>query len=174
MTSIYAFSSAFSTIFSWLIANATMVLQMVGSWFTFRKMGLPGWKGLIPYYSMYVLFEKLWDTKKFWRMIIYLCIFVGVFLFSYVFLIIGIAIGASSDAGVGAVILLIIGILMMIASVVMLVLTLVIQFQLFKRLAAAFGLQNGWAWGLLFIPYVMLLIIGFNKKIIYYGPVNQV
>ena len=174
MAPIFAFSSMFFAILSWLIANATLVLQMVGSWFTFRKMGLPGWKGLIPYYSMYVLFEKLWDTKRFWRMIIYLCVYIGLFLFGYLFLMIGIAVGASSDATAGGVILLIIGILTLIASIVMIVLSLVIQFQLFKRMAAAFGLQNGWAWGLLFVPYVMLPIIGFNKKIICYGAVNQV
>ena len=167
MISFYTVSS----VISYLMANATLVLQLVGMWFTFRKMGLPGWKGIIPYYSTYVLFDKLWDTKKFWRVIIYSAVSVFSFIVGYFLIIIG-ALGNSSD--IGAVILLIIGVSFLIVTVVMAVLMLVIEFRLYKRLAAAFGLQNGWAWGLLFVPYVMLPIIGFHKRIQYYGPVNQV
>ena len=171
---VAAVGSIFAYLFVILMANATVVLQLIGSWFAFRKMQLPGWKGIIPYYSTYVLFDKLWDTKKFWRFIIYMCVFLGAFLFGYFFILIGIAIGASNGISAGAVILVIVGVLSVIASFVMIVLSLVIEFQLYKRMAAAFGLQNGWAWGLLFVPYIMLPIIGFHKNIQYYGPMNQV
>ena len=167
MFSFYVISS----VLSYLMANASLVLQLVGSWFSFRKMGLPGWKGIIPYYSMYVLFEKLWETKKFWRVIIYTAVSIFTFIVGYVIVLIT-AVGNLNMAG--SIILLLIGISLLIATVVLLILSLVIQFQLYKRLAGAFGLQNGWAWGLLFVPFVMLPIIGFNKKIQYYGPVNQV
>lgn len=162
-----------TTVLSYLVANASVALQLVGSWFTYRKMGLPGWKGLIPYYSMYVLFEKLWDKKLFWRVIVYMIIFTCALLFGYLFMMFGIMILASGSSQTAGIILLILGVLFLIASVVFMILALVIEFKLYKKMAHAFGLNDAWAWGLLFIPYVMLPIIGFHKNIVYYGPVNQ-
>ena len=176
MSSVYAVSSVLSSIISWLIANVTIVLQLVGLWFVFRKMGLPGWKGIIPYYGDYVLFDKLWETKKVWRMIIYSAVFAGTFIFGYIFIFMGIMFAASgSDPTVAvAIVFIILGAASLIASIVMVVLAIVINFQLYKKLAHAFGLKDAWAWGLLFLPYVFLPIIGFHRNIIYYGPVNQV
>lgn len=82
---------------------------------------------------------------------------------------------ASGSADVVGVVLLILGILFLIASIVMIILAMVINYQLYKRLTRSFGLKDAWAWGLLFLPYVFLPIIGFHhKRIMYYGPVNQV
>ncbi|MBQ3285801.1 MAG: hypothetical protein IJH40_09210 [Ruminococcus sp.] len=156
---------------AFLFYNAAIILELVGLWFTYRKMGLPGWKGIIPFYSSYVLFEKLWDKKMFWRVIIYLCISFGVSILGSVLMIIG-AMNAASEAV--NIILIALGVSFEISSVVLAILTIVIMFRLYKKMAHAFGLKDAWAWGLLFIPYVMLPIIGFNKNIIYYGPVNQV
>ena len=161
-----------------LLANASVALELVGLWFTFRKMGLPGWKGIIPYYGTYVLFQKLWDVKRFWRMIIYLGVYAGTFIFGYLLTVFGgvfTATGSDYRAmSLSGVIFLILGISALIASIVFLVLSLVIQFQLYKRLAYAFGLNDAWAWGLLFLSFIFLPIIGFNKRISYYGPMNQV
>ena len=139
-------------------------------------MGLPGWKGIIPYYGDYVLFDKLWNTKKFWQMIIYSAVFAGTLIFGYIFLVIGIVFAASgSDSSVAvSIVFIVLGAASLIASIVMVVLAIVITFQLYKKLAQAFGLKDAWAWGLLFLPYVFLPIIGFHKNITYYGPVNQV
>ena len=163
-----------TTVFSYLVANASVALQLVGSWFTFKKMGLPGWKGLIPYYSMYVLFEKLWDKKQFWRTIVYLIIYTCTLSFGYILLTIAIVMLASGSSQAPGIIFLILGVLFLIAFIVFLILTFVIEFKLYKKLAHAFGLKDAWAWGLLFIPCVMLPIIGFHKNITYYGPINQV
>ena len=73
----------FFYLMAFLMSNASIVLQLVGSWFTFKKMGMPGWKGLIPFYSTYCLFERLWDVKRFWRMIIYLCVYFGAVMFGF-------------------------------------------------------------------------------------------
>ena len=160
-----------SSIISFLIAHATVILQLLGLWFTFKKMGLPGWKGIIPYYGDYVLFDKLWDTKKFWRIVIYSAIAVVALILGYILMILGLVIDSSSAA---AIIMVVLGVSFIIGALVMLILTLVIEYGLYRRLAAAFGLQNGWAWGLLFVPFIMFPIIGFHKRIQYYGPVNQV
>ncbi|MBQ7218418.1 MAG: hypothetical protein IJS27_02840 [Ruminococcus sp.] len=161
-----------------LIANASVALELVGLWFTFRKMGLPGWKGIIPFYGTYVLFQKLWDVKQFWRMIIYTGIYAGTFLFGYLFSVFGGVFAVTGSdyraMSISGVIFLILGILLMIASIVFLILMPMLQFQLYKKLAHAFGLKDSWAWGLLFLSFVFLPIIGFHKNIMYYGPVNQV
>lgn len=174
MTSIYAASSAIYSLISWLASNVVVVLQLIGMWFTFRKMGLPGWKGIIPYYSTYVLFEKLWDKKMFWRWIIYMIVFTCTMVIGSLMIMFGGIFLASGSADAAGIVLLIIGILFLIASLVMMILAMVINYQLYKRLAHAFGLKDAWAWGLLFLPYVFLPIIGFHKRIVYYGPVNHV
>lgn len=168
------FFSIFAVIlyFSFLmIVFASVALQLIGCWFTFKKMHLPGWKGIIPYYSTYVLFEKLWDVKMFWRMIIYLGVYTGTFIFGYILTALGGVFAA--EKSIAGIIVLIIGLLTLLASLVFIILMMVIQYRLYQRMAAAFGLQDGWAWGLLFVPYIMLPIIGFNRRIVYYGPVNQ-
>ena len=63
----YLMSTMMSTMISWALAACAFV----GSWFTFKKMGLPGWKGIIPYYNMYVMFDKVWEKKKFWTYVIF-------------------------------------------------------------------------------------------------------
>ena len=41
---------------------AAVGLSLFGNWLVFKKMGEPGWKGVIPFYSLYVLFEKLYGN----------------------------------------------------------------------------------------------------------------
>lgn len=179
----YAGAGAFGTILSiigslisWLISNAALALTLIGLWFTFKKMYLPGWKGIIPFYNSYILFEKLWDVKQFWRFIIYVIVYVVSFIFGIILFGLG---GIFAVAGgrrsfeIASVIPMLIGLSFMIAAVVMIILAMVIMFRLYQRLAQAFALKSAWAWGLLFVPYIMLPIIAFNRKIVYYGPVNQ-
>ena len=160
-----------------MLSNASIILQLVGSWFTFKKMGMPGWKGLIPFYSTYCLFERLWDVKQFWRVIIYLGVYVGATMFGFIFLTFGGVFAAGGGYGgmtVGGIVFIVLGASMLIGAVVMLIMAIVLEFRLYQRMARAFALKNAWAWGLLFVPFVMLPIIGFHKRIVYYGPVNQV
>ena len=42
------------------------LLLALGRWQMFEKMGQPGWKGFIPIYSDYVLYESCWETVFFW------------------------------------------------------------------------------------------------------------
>lgn len=45
---------------------AGYVLSMAGTAMLFRKAGLPGWKGFIPFYNTWNLFRLTWSTKYFW------------------------------------------------------------------------------------------------------------
>lgn len=163
---------------------AAVGAQYVGWWFTFKKMGMPGWKGIIPYYNLYCLFKELWDTKQFKKIIIYSVAALVVEIIGYIIAIIGVVFGAvggaayydgSSVAGgmaIGGIIAYIAGLLVMLSALVFAVLIMVVEFKLFRRLTNAFNLSGGWTWGLLFLPAVFFLIIGLNKNFVYYGRVD--
>lgn len=159
-----AIASVISSLFSW----AAMACQLIGSWFTFKKMGLPGWKGIIPYYSHYVLFDELWEKKMFWRYVVYYAIMTVLTFIFIMFIIITGGIGAFSDnrtVQTTAFFALIIGIcIYSAAAITLIVLTLELLFRLYKRLAASFGKSTGFAVGLLFLYPVFIMILGFDKS----------
>ena len=170
------FPSVFLTmwyIFMFFFTNAALAVAMIGSWFTYRKMGLPGWKGIIPGYNLYVLFEELWETKQFWRMIIYLGVYVVGCLFGSGFIALGGVFYTDGRYTGPGLVFLLVGIGMMIASLVLLVLAIVKEYQIFRRMTRSFGLRAGWIWGLIFVPYILLPIIGFHKNIVYLQPVKE-
>ena len=74
---------------------------------------------------------------------------------------------SASPAGI---IFLVLGGSLVIASLVMVILLIVLEFQIYLRLTQAFRLKRAWAWGLLFVPFVMFPLIGLHKNIFYYGP----
>ena len=49
-----------------LVMFGIVAAAYISRWFIFKKMGMPGWKGIIPYYGEYLLFRELWTTKMFW------------------------------------------------------------------------------------------------------------
>ena len=72
------------------------------------------------------------------------------------------------------IVVMIIGILFFIAALVMLILSFVVFFKIYHKTAKAFGLKTAWAWGMMFVPFIMFPIIGFNRNIVYYGPINTI
>ena len=49
-----------------LIQVVIVLLNIIGLFKIYQKMGKPGWKGIIPFYNMYGLYDELWDKKYFW------------------------------------------------------------------------------------------------------------
>lgn len=49
-----------------LIQVVVLLLNLIGLYKIYQKMGKPGWKGIIPFYNMYGLYDELWDKKYFW------------------------------------------------------------------------------------------------------------
>lgn len=171
-------SSMFSTLFSLAIAACSFV----GSWFVFKKMGLPGWKGIIPFYNMYVLFDEVWEKKKFWNYVIYSAVFAASAIFFSVFFTLCIVAGFAAnrydvpgDAGALIVffVLLAFAALFFITMIVMSVLLIVLQFKLYNRLVKCFGKGTGFALGLVFIAPVFMMILGFDKSRYFKYAANQ-
>ena len=82
------------------LSLAAAALVYVSRWHIFKKMGMPGWKGIIPYYGDYMLFKTVWTTKAFWAMIIGAGVYLVLYLSSI--FILGNRSGCS-DAGVSGV-----------------------------------------------------------------------
>ena len=49
-----------------IIAIAIYVLEVIALWKIFVKAGEEGWKAIIPFYNIYILFKISWDVKFFW------------------------------------------------------------------------------------------------------------
>ena len=49
-----------------LLALVWYLLLAVGRWRMFEKMGVAGWKGLIPIYADYILYGRCWTGAFFW------------------------------------------------------------------------------------------------------------
>lgn len=162
------FFSVFVVIFymlTMLVAVAAAVFELIGLWKMFVKMGEPGWKGIIPFYSSYVLFQKLWEVKKFWMYIITLIVYIFTYIFGLLLTIFGaIMLGSGASEAAGA-IMLIIGIIFLLAAIAAIVLAIVIQVKLYSRVSKAFGKSTGFTVGLVFLSPVFFMILGFDKSV---------
>ena len=131
------------------------ILTIIAGWKIFEKAGIAGWKSLIPIYNVY-LFYKLSGIKGwFWAM----------FIVSIVFGVACVASGYNPYAeqevlnnfnysaypflGISA---LVCGIVSFIASIMLAV-----------KLAKAFGKGLGYTIGLIFLPNIFQLILGFGS-----------
>ena len=66
-----AFASilAFNLMLAGLIVFVWWLLDVIGKWFMFVKMGEPGWKSIIPIYSDYIIFKNVWQSLYFFILI---------------------------------------------------------------------------------------------------------
>ena len=125
------------------------VLYLVSAYKVFEKYGEPGWKGLIPFYSNIIEFDKIWNKKMGW-------IFIAL---SFVYGIARAIVQSSDDAG------LFMSLIVLVAAIAVFVIN--IKFALKK--AAAFGGGTGMKLLLIFIPIIGNLILGFGEAQ-YQGP----
>ena len=114
---------------------AIAILVIVAMWKIFQKAGEPGWKAIIPFYNSYTMYKIVWDTKFFW-INFGLGVLTGIinFLPPLAFL-----------------------------SYIISIAAFVIEVMLLNKLAKSFGHGTGFTIGLIFLPYVFLLILGFGS-----------
>ena len=101
----------------------------------FKKASLPGWMGFVPYLSTVKLFDISWEAKRG-------LIFLGIVTFSSFF--------AAVFFG--------------IPTAIMNVYSVVLYINMCLRLAKAFGKSGKFAVGLILLPFVFLMILGFDKS----------
>ncbi|WP_461810319.1 DUF5684 domain-containing protein [Faecalimonas sp.] len=64
-----------------LFSLGVIFLTLIASWKLFEKAGLQGWKGLIPIYNIYCLYQMAFGKGKGWYIICLLVPCVNVILF---------------------------------------------------------------------------------------------
>ncbi|WP_461812537.1 DUF5684 domain-containing protein [Faecalimonas sp.] len=63
-----------------LFSLGMILLTLIASWKLFEKAGLPGWKGIIPIYNTYCLYQMAFGKGKGWYIICLLVPCVNVIL----------------------------------------------------------------------------------------------
>ncbi len=121
-----------------LISVTMYVLQIIGWWKLFTKAGEAGWKSLIPLYNLYVICKISCAAKYFWYLLL-------TAIASGIFSAIGGTIG---------------GLLVGVCSILSLVLFIMVNY----KLAKAYGHGGGYTLGLLFFPWLFILILGFGSS----------
>lgn len=118
------------------------VVYVIGLWKMFEKLGLEGWKSIIPFYNVYVLAGKTWDPK----FIIYS--WVGIVAYSIV----------NKISGVGG----FIGMLFALIALVIAIALAVIKARSAYYISKAFNYDIVFAVGYFFFPFIFTLILGFG------------
>lgn len=135
------------------------VLMVVAHWRMFTKAGEKGWKALIPIYSDYTMFKLVWNTKSFW-------IFTALGIVSSLISSLTNQVVMVNDqltyVSTGNAFL---GIVSFIASTGVLIYMVLAAI----KTSLAFGKGMGFAVGLLFLPNIFNLILGFGSAE-YLGP----
>lgn len=120
-----------------LIQVVIILLNIIGLFKIYQKMCKPGWKGIIPFYNMYGLYDELWDKKYFW----------GYLLAQAVML------NPSSPSGL----------LFSVADLVLSVAMIVVVMKLYIKLAKAFGKGTGFGVLTFFFAPICLAVLGFGS-----------
>lgn len=132
-----------------IVLTVTYVIaSMVGRWLVFKKAGRTPWHSLIPFFSRYILFDISWYG---WIAIVVMALE-----------LISALIEPAADGPVK----------LGLRSGLYLVLTLTycfITIVMKLKLAKSFDLGIGYAFGLIFMEDLVLLVIGLQKKTVYYG-----
>ncbi|MCQ2752217.1 MAG: DUF5684 domain-containing protein [Coriobacteriales bacterium] len=135
----------------YLLIIAFYILLIIANWKIFTKAGEKGWKSIIPFYNIYIVFKISWKTMYFW--ISFGLIVVGAIILY--------ALGGAYTVGgqlyyTNTIMAFIGGILMFVGTVIV--------FVDYYWLSKAFGHGYGYFFGLLFLPTIFTLILGFGKS----------
>jgi hypothetical protein len=124
------------------------ILTLIAQYFLFQKMGMPGWKGLIPIYSSYLLFKELLSTRHF-------AAYAGSLVASSV---------CNSLVTTGVVTAAVPSMILMGVSIATAILALILLIQVLHRLSRSFGHGAGFTFGLVVIEPIMMMILGFGSR----------
>ena len=71
-----------------LITLGLIILAIVAQWKLFNKVGLAGWKSLIPFYGLHVFHERIMDYHRRWLWLVMFIPFIGyLYAIYYAFII---------------------------------------------------------------------------------------
>ncbi len=147
-----------------LFSMAMTALMMVSHWHIFKKLGMPGWKGIIPFYGDYMLYKTVWKTKPFWVIVISSGVYtVGVTAFSIMMAFLMVISKDSPDANSFLSVIIVFSVIFALLTLAYIVIAFIISVKLNLNLARTFGKGTGFALGLTFISIIFYPILAFGK-----------
>lgn len=164
-TEVVLFSTGMEMMSSLILALLAVfvilwILLIVAHWKMFQKAGEAGWKSIIPVYSDYIMYKIAWSTSGFWVYLVSLCLSVVFSLLSGDY-----AVNAAGQLVITGQGNFIFSALSYVTSLVMFIWAV----RLCIKTALAFGKGAGFAFGLLFLPNIFTMILGFGDAK-YLGP----
>ncbi len=136
------------------------VMLVAGHWGMFVKAGEPGWKALIPFYSGFTLFKLVWSVKAFFILLASLIGFFTSYILSGQVHVDSTAQVFLTEPSNGF-----FAIIAYVASLVFLAYAVILAI----RTSFAYGKGAVFAFGVLFLPNIFALILGFGSAQ-YHGP----
>lgn len=131
-----------NAVLSGLIGAVWYVLLAAGLWKMFDKAGEAGWKAIVPFYNVYILFKISWQTSMFWAMI--LCGLSGAVLYAFGFMN---------------------GVEMMIyISYALSIVAAIIKAVLCYNISLAYGHGLGYFIGLYLFDAIFIMVLGFGAS----------
>ena len=116
------------------------VLLVIATWKIFKKAGEAGWKAIIPIYNGYILYKICGMKNWFWISLI-------------VSVVVGIIKGAAGENKT----------ILNAVNIISGIFDIVVGIMLCNKMAKAFGKGIGYTLGLIFLPNIFTLILGFGS-----------
>ena len=129
------------------LTSIFIVLELMGRWQVYRKMGIAPWKCLIPYYSTYVTYRAVWSVQFFWAWLVL----------------------ELASSFLPSPFALELRFLVRLIAFVVLVLLTVCNVLFCYQLSRAFGEGIAFTVGLFLIPWIFYLILGFSSRMQFRG-----
>ena len=149
-----ALTNAATVVYS-IMSFVASVLIIISYWKIFVKAGERGWKIFIPVYNVYILYKISGMKKHFWFAVIAQLVS-AVFMFRVLVLY--------ADNGADAVLNSSSATALFFGALALSALALIISVVQIYKFTKAFGHGVGYFFGILFFPFVFLLILGFGKS----------
>lgn len=146
-----------------MISLAIAVFTIVCYWMIYEKLGIAGWKCLIPFYNRYVLIKRIYCASAF---VVYLIaeivLIIGSSWMGYtaIFGTLGTITGFEFLGSINVANILIPIILIAASAIVILVMEILIN----VKLSGAFGMGGAYAVGLIFLPTIFLAILALDSR----------
>lgn len=146
-----------------MLSLAITVFVIVCMWMIFEKLGIEGWKCLIPFYNAYVLFKRIYSTPAFFvslvASVVMICSTIALATTAFA----GLAglldiFGTFREITVGSILIPVI--LIIISTIVLLVLEVMLNI----KLSQTFGKSGAYAVGLIFLTPIFLGILAFDSN----------
>ncbi len=146
-----------------MISLAIAIFTIVCYWLVYEKLGMAGWKCLIPFYNRYAIYKRIYCVSTFivW-LIAEIVLIIGSSWITYTVLFgtLGTITGIEFLGTINVANILIPIILITASGIVLLVLEIMLD----VKLSNAFGMGGAFAIGLIFLPTIFLAILALDSR----------